>query len=316
MDDEPDILDLAMTILETHGYQVIGAPDGESAIQKVEVETPDLILMDVVMPGRSGIETCRVLKSKPRTKYVPVVLFSVLRREVDVRMARECGAEHLLAKPFTEEDLTKEVKKYLQEARWEKFSKQLSTDHKGLLGKKILLEYEPSSHHEQVVRDFTNECASHSERVIVLTEIGKPLYNALKGDVDIECVTLGMPTPMLTELLKEQQKPAGLAFDSISDLEHVAPGMPSPMPTGLLKEQQEPVGLVFDSITDLVVARGTQVAHQYLRNALGFLENRLTNAIFLLNPSAHAEADVNSLRGLFSSRAVFGSEGLVAIRLA
>jgi hypothetical protein len=76
------------------------------------------------------------------------------------------------------------------------------------------------------------------------------------------------------------------------------------------------VGLVFDSITDLVVARGTQVAHQYLWNALGFLANRPTNAIFLLNPSAHAEADVNGLKGLFSSRAVFGSEGLTAIRLA
>ena len=76
------------------------------------------------------------------------------------------------------------------------------------------------------------------------------------------------------------------------------------------------MGLVFDSITDLVVVRGPQVAHQYLRNALGFLANRPTNAIFLLNPSAHAETDVNTLRGLFSSRVVFGSEELVTMRLA
>jgi CheY-like chemotaxis protein len=283
VDDETDIRDLAMKILEAHGYQVGGAPDGETAIQKIEVEIPDLILMDVVMPGKSGMEVCRLLKSKPRTKYIPVILFSVLDREVDRRMAKDAGAQNLISKPFTEEQLTSEVKKYLKETRWEKFSKQLGTDHAGMLGRKILIEYEPSTHYERLVKDFANECASHAERAIVLTQVGSRVYGVLEGDEGIERVNLGMPTPMLSELLKEKK---------------------------------EPLGLVYDNITDLVVAKGVQAAHKYLQNAFGLLAAQPTTALFLFNPSAHDQTVTHSLRGLFGSRAVYAKEGLVAVNLA
>lgn len=283
VDDEADIRGLAMAMLEAHGYQVAGAPDGESAIQKIDVETPDLILMDVVMPGKSGMEVCKLLKSKGRTKYIPIILFSVLDREVDRNMAKESGAENLMSKPFTEEELTSEVKKYLQEARLEKFSKQLGTDHAGILGRKILIEYEPSTHYERLVRDFANECVSHAEIAIVLTRVGSRVYGVLEGDDGIERVSLGMPTPMLSELLKEKKMP---------------------------------VGLVFDNITDLVVAKGVQAAYQYLQNAFGFLTTRLTTALFLFNPSAHDQTVTHSLRGLFGSRAVYGKEGLATVNLA
>jgi CheY-like chemotaxis protein len=284
VDDEPDILNLALTILEAHGYQVVNAPDGESALQKVEVETPDLVLMDVVMPGKSGIEVCKLLKSKAKTKYIPIILFSVLGRDVDFRMAKEAGAANLFGKPFTEESLTEAVKKYLHEARWEKFSRQLGTDHKGLLGRKILIEYEPSAHYERLVRDFTNECVSHAEAAIVLTRVGNPVYNAVEGDEGIERVTQGMPTPMLSELLKGREK--------------------------------KQLGIVFDSITDLVVGRGMQSAYQYLQNAIGVLVSQPTTVIFLLNPSAHEQTVSHSLRGLFGNRATYGKEGLVAVALA
>ena len=285
VDDEPDILNLMINNLEAHGYQVVGAPNGETAIQKIEVETPDLILMDVVMPGKSGMEVCKLLKSKGRTKFIPIILFSVLDREVDRKMARDSGAQNLIRKPSTEEEqreLTSEVNKYLQKARWDKFSKQLGTDHAGILGKKILIEYEPSTHYERLVRDFANECASHKERTIVLTRVGSRVYNVLEGDVGIERLSLGMPTPMLSELLKEKK---------------------------------EPVGLVYDNITDLVVAKGVQAAHQYLQNSFALLAVQPTTAIFLFNPSAHDQTVTHSLRGLFGSRAVYDKEGLVAVNL-
>ena len=283
VDDEPDIRGLTMKLLEVHGYQVVSAPDGETAIQKIQVETPDLILMDVVMPGKSGMEVCRLLKSEGRTKYIPIILFSALDREVDRRMAKDSGAQNLISKPFTEEQLTSEVKKHLHEARWEKFSKQLGTDHAGVRGRKILLEYEPSTHYERLVRDFANECASHSETAIVLTRVGSRVYGVLEGDEGIERQSVGMPTPMLSELLKGKK---------------------------------EPLGLVYDNITDLVVAKGVQAAHQYLQNAFGLLAAQPTTALFLFNPSAHDPTVTHSLRGLFGSRAAYTKEGLAAVNLA
>lgn len=117
VDDEPRIRELTQMILEDKGYRVITAENGVEALQKAERETPDLVLLDVVLPGISGVEVCRILKSQAKTRSIPLVMFTVLGRDVDQRLAEESGCDGYFLKPFTPEDLFSEVKKYLKKIK-------------------------------------------------------------------------------------------------------------------------------------------------------------------------------------------------------
>ena len=125
-DDEPDIVNLAKVILEGEGYQVSVASNGVEALRKAEAELPDLILLDVIMPAKSGWEVCKTLKSQDKTKHIPVVIFTVLSKplgdDVSRMRAEEAGCDGYLAKPFTPEGLLAEVKKHLDQARVQRLS--------------------------------------------------------------------------------------------------------------------------------------------------------------------------------------------------
>ena len=282
-DDEPDVASLAKMILEKRGYQVLVAPDGEEALRKAEAEMPDLILLDVVMPGKSGLEVCKLLKAQPRTKHIPVVMFTALGREVDRKMAVETGCDGYFMKPFTHEALLAEVKGHLKKARASKFSKQLGLEHGALNGKKILLEFDPSTPYERLVRDFALDRASNGEKVIVLTKRGSAVWQALEGDGDVELLSLA----------------------------------PDTMVSGILEKYPEgSLILVYDSLTDLVLSTDSQTAYKLAQNALGLLSEPRITALFLLNPSAHEQKDVSSMRGLFNSQLVYGKHGITTARLA
>jgi len=160
VDDEPDILPLTKLILERNRFQVVSVSDGEEALRKTEAEMPDLILLDLVMPGKSGLEVCKILKGRPKTKHIPVVVLSALGRDVDRKLGAKARADGHFTKPFTPEGLTTEVRKHLDHARAEKFSRRLGVEHGKLQGKKILLEYDPSTAYERLVRDFGGMCSS------------------------------------------------------------------------------------------------------------------------------------------------------------
>lgn len=113
VDDEESTVTMTKMILENEGFQVITAYSGEESIKKAEAEKPDLILMDMMMPGISGLEACKTLKAQTSTKTIPVLMFTVLAREIDHKNSREAGAKTILKKPFTHESLIKEVKSHL-----------------------------------------------------------------------------------------------------------------------------------------------------------------------------------------------------------
>lgn len=121
VDDEPDTVNLAKMILETERYQVLVASDGVEALQKAKVELPDLILLDVILPAKTGLEVCKILKSQDRTKHIPVIMFTVLSKiigdDVSKKHADESGCDGYLAKPFTCEGLLTEVKKQLDQVK-------------------------------------------------------------------------------------------------------------------------------------------------------------------------------------------------------
>ena len=100
VDDEEDVLDLVKTVLTGNGYSVTTATTGEEALVKAVETHPDLIILDVVMPGISGLEVCRLLKGKNAFKKVPIIMMSVLDRPIDHQHVEDTGADEFIHKPF------------------------------------------------------------------------------------------------------------------------------------------------------------------------------------------------------------------------
>ena len=125
VDDEKDMVDATKMILEMEGYEVVVAYDGDEALQKVDAEMPDLILLDQMMPGKSGIEVCKILKSQAKTKHIPVLIFTASGRNID-DLVVEAQADGCFLKPFAPDDLLAEVRKRLDDARARKSFKEAS----------------------------------------------------------------------------------------------------------------------------------------------------------------------------------------------
>jgi len=127
VDDEFILRDLMRTILESEGFSVITASDGDEAITKANSEMPDLILLDLMMPGKSGLEVCKILKSQSETKKIPVVMTTVLGREVDRALTKEAGADAHFIKPFSAFALLTEVRRQLDKAKECKLAKEFGS---------------------------------------------------------------------------------------------------------------------------------------------------------------------------------------------
>ena len=101
IEDEPDIQELVKTVLTGNGFEVFTASNGEEGLSAAVNRGPDLIILDVMMPGLSGLEICRLLKGRRETKKTPILMMSVLNREVDKKYVFEAGADAFLVKPFS-----------------------------------------------------------------------------------------------------------------------------------------------------------------------------------------------------------------------
>jgi len=113
VDDEPDILSLNRLILEREGWQVITAGDGVDAIQKAVDRSPDLIVLDVMMPRMNGYQVCRLLKSDQLTSDIPIVICTVRSLDSEKLYAYTSGADHYLTKPFNPPELVRLVRTIL-----------------------------------------------------------------------------------------------------------------------------------------------------------------------------------------------------------
>lgn len=105
VDDSPTELQLMVEPLLARGYRVITATNGIEALDAVARELPQLILLDVLMPGKNGFQVCRQLKSDPATRDIKILIVSSKNQESDRFWGLKQGADEYLAKPFTEEAL-------------------------------------------------------------------------------------------------------------------------------------------------------------------------------------------------------------------
>lgn len=113
VDDEPDILRATKVRLISLGYDVITASDGKDVIAIIQTGMPDLVLLDLWLPGMSGDEICLKLKADDKLKHIPVVMFTASSNFDISNKVREIGANGYLIKPFTSEELIQTIKKFI-----------------------------------------------------------------------------------------------------------------------------------------------------------------------------------------------------------
>jgi len=113
VDDTPANLGVLYEVLSTAGYSVLVAEDGESALERAAYAQPDLILLDVMMPGIDGFETCRRLKEQPETQAIPIIFMSALSDTVDKIRGLQLGAVDYITKPFQHEEVLARVHTHL-----------------------------------------------------------------------------------------------------------------------------------------------------------------------------------------------------------
>ncbi len=120
VDDNPTNLSVLVNILRNVGLRVLVATDGESALEQVAYTTPDLILLDVMMPGIDGFETCRRLKANIETTNIPVIFMTALSETVDKVRGLSMGAVDYVTKPFEHEEVLVRIRTHITIAKQRK----------------------------------------------------------------------------------------------------------------------------------------------------------------------------------------------------
>lgn len=120
IEDDPDIVELLQYNLEREGFRTLTATDGEEGLRQVESRNPDLVLLDLMLPGMDGLDVCRRLKQKAETSDVPVVIITAKGEEGDVVLGLELGADDYVPKPFSPREVVARVRAVLRRTHADK----------------------------------------------------------------------------------------------------------------------------------------------------------------------------------------------------
>jgi two-component system alkaline phosphatase synthesis response regulator PhoP len=113
IDDEVDLVETIRFPLELQGYQVLVAYNGEEGLHLARKESPDLILLDLMLPKIDGYKICRLLKFDEKYKHIPIIMLTARSQEKDRLLGKETGADEYITKPFEMADLLSQIKKYI-----------------------------------------------------------------------------------------------------------------------------------------------------------------------------------------------------------
>jgi len=118
VDDEPDLLEVVKLILESDNYKVVTAGSGQEALDKIEKEMPDLVLLDIIMPKMDGWEVFSRIKSNPKTHEIPVIMLTAKDQRIDKLIGLHVvRVDDYITKPFGRSELLERIRRVLQEKR-------------------------------------------------------------------------------------------------------------------------------------------------------------------------------------------------------
>jgi len=128
IDDEQDFVETIGEWLWARGFDIVRAFNGESGMEKAHSESPDLILLDIAMPGMSGYDVCRTLRLEEKFKDIPVVMLTAKFQPSDVKFGQEMGADLYLTKPPELEPLLRDIKALLRLKKMKNSRKSRATN--------------------------------------------------------------------------------------------------------------------------------------------------------------------------------------------
>lgn len=184
------------------------------------------------------------------------------------------------------------------------FSALLHMRHEDLMGKRLLLEYDPSASYERIVEKFAREFAANLEQVAVFTSIGSPVHRLLRGQRDIKLFSFSTKTSTPsrqseTEILLPERD-ASLLLDAVDKL--------------LQARNGQEVGLAFDVFTDLVLSKGFEKAYGVISSVAEMVDSQSATTLVLVNSAALEGRALSGVRGLFTSHLSYDSGGLRVVR--
>jgi two-component system, OmpR family, alkaline phosphatase synthesis response regulator PhoP len=127
IEDEEDIAALIKLQAEISGYKLHVEVDGVNGYKAIEREKPDLVILDIMLPGQNGFDVCRKIKSNPDLRHIPVIILSAKEEEIDVLLGLELGADDYVAKPFSPKILFSRIKAVLRRSKESEKSPDLLT---------------------------------------------------------------------------------------------------------------------------------------------------------------------------------------------
>lgn len=114
VDDEPDLVMILRTALQTEGYEVVTASNGPDGLEEASNSEPDLMVLDVMMPGMSGFEVLKKLKEEPKTSQIPVIMLTGVSEREKIQEALSSGIDYYLIKPFEFDELIEKIARALE----------------------------------------------------------------------------------------------------------------------------------------------------------------------------------------------------------
>jgi len=186
------------------------------------------------------------------------------------------------------------------------FSKRISLSHKELIGRKFLLEFDPTSEYETVVEDFVKESMANVELTYVLTSATSTLHKHLAKNLAIKFFLMSISTSTI------KPKSENEVFIPTNNIDLILDSIDRIMKT----HSKANVSIVFDGLTDLLSSLDPERTYTFLRHALQTLSSEKTTAIFLLNTSAHDPQIVSRLRSMFCDQMIYRKVGLQPVKLS
>jgi DNA-binding response OmpR family regulator len=119
VDDEPSIVIPIQFLMEQQGYSVIVAENGEDALDIIHKYEPDLVLLDIMLPGIDGYEVCEIVRLNPKYRKIKIIFLTAKGREVEIAKGMSLGADAYITKPFSNAEVVEKVKTLLEEVNEE-----------------------------------------------------------------------------------------------------------------------------------------------------------------------------------------------------
>lgn len=174
VDDAADTRFVLKAALSHDGYNAVTAENGQEALQKIEESPPDVILLDVMMPGMTGFEVCQLLKTDKRWEHIPVIMITALPGKKDLARGFEAGADDFVSKPFNNIEILARVRSMLRiKSQYDRLEQQRQ-------------ELESTL---QLREELARVTARRLEELEILHDIGLSLMNSLDANYMVEVVT-------------------------------------------------------------------------------------------------------------------------------